>query len=118
MRLRARASLPHADFFVRLCDVGPDGVSINICDALFRVTPETPRDVDGTWSLTFPLHATAHSFLAGHRLRVTIASGAHPRYARNPGTGEPISTAQTLVANDIEILHEGTGITLPSYDLI
>ena len=117
-RIHARARLPNADFFVRLCDVGPDGVSINICDGLYRVSPETPRGADGSWSLTFPLHATAHSFLAGHRLRILIASGAHPRYARNPGTGEPISTAITLLANDIEILHEGTGLTVPSYDLI
>jgi putative CocE/NonD family hydrolase len=115
VRLRARASLPNVDFFVRLSDVGPDGVSTNICDGLLRVTPETPRNEDGTWSLSFPLHATAHTFLAGHRLRLLIASGAHPRYARNPGTGEPINTATTLVANDIEIFHEGTGITLPTY---
>lgn len=117
VRIRARASLPHCDFFVRLSDVNPDGVSTNICDGLLRVTPETPRNADGTWSLAFLLHATAHSFLAGHRLRLLIASGAHPRYARNPGTGEPISTAQTLLANHIEIVRDGTGITLPSFDL-
>lgn len=118
VRLRARASLPHADFFVRLSDVDPNGVSTNICDGFLRVTPETKAQADGSWTLTFPLHATAHSFLAGHRLRLLIASGAHPRYARNPGTGEPISTAKTLLANDIEILHEGTGITLPTHELI
>src|SRR5690606_287067 len=56
--LRARARLPHVDFFLRLCDVGPDGVSINICDGLIRVTPETPRDADGSWQLAFVLHAT------------------------------------------------------------
>src|SRR5690606_27604755 len=44
--LRARASVKHADFFLRLCDVGTDGVSINICDALIRVTPETPVEAD------------------------------------------------------------------------
>jgi putative CocE/NonD family hydrolase len=118
VRLRARATLPHADFFVRLSDVDPNGVSTNICDGLLRVTPDTTVGPDGSWSLTFPLHATAHSFRAGHRLRLLIASGAHPRYARNPGTGEPISTATTLLANDIEILHEGSGITLPTYELI
>jgi putative CocE/NonD family hydrolase len=117
VRIHARASLPHCDFFVRLSDVNPDGVSTNICDGLLRVTPETPRNEDGSWSLTFPLHATAHSFLAGHRLRLLIASGAHPRYARNHGTSEPISTAQTLLANDIEIVRDGTGITLLSFDL-
>ena len=118
VRLRARASMPEADFFVRLCDVDPDGVSTNICDGLIRVTSDTPRASDDTWVLAFPLHATAHSFRAGHRLRLLIASGAHPRYSRNPGTGEPINTATRLVANDIEIFHAGTGLMLPSYTLI
>ena len=112
--LHARARLPHVDFFVRLCDVGPDGISLNICDGLLRVTPDTPADPDGHWRLDIPLHATAHCFRKGHSLRLQIASGAHPRYARNPGTGEPIDTAVAMVPNDVEIVHAGTGITLPA----
>jgi putative CocE/NonD family hydrolase len=115
--LAARATLLHADFLVRLNDVDPDGISRNVCDGFVRVTPETRRAADGTWQLVIPLHATAHTFLPGHRLRLVIASGAHPRYARNMGTDDPISTAEALVANDIEILHAGTGITLPTYTL-
>ncbi|MBJ3783337.1 CocE/NonD family hydrolase [Devosia sediminis] len=113
--LVAGATLSHADFFVRLNDVAPDGVSRNICDGFVRVTPETPRDADGRWRLTIPLHATAHTFLPGHRLRLLVASGAHPRYARNLGTNEPIGTASTMSANDIEIFHAGTSVTLPTY---
>jgi putative CocE/NonD family hydrolase len=118
--LHARATIPHADFFVRLCDVSPAGISTNICDGLFRVTPETPQAADGSWQLEFTLHATAHAFLAGHCLRLQVSSGAHPRYARNLGTDEPIGTATTMVANDIEILHgprQETAITLPLYTL-
>lgn len=115
--LVARASLPHADFFVRLNDVGPDGVSRNICDGFVRVTPQTPAEPDSSWRLSFPLHATAHSFLPGHRLRLLIASGAHPRYARNMGTAEPINTAVDMVANDMEIAHAQTSIMLPTYRL-
>jgi len=115
VKLAARASLPNVDFFVRLSDVGPDGISRNICDGLLHITPETTPDHDGRWTLSLKLHATAHTFLPGHRLRLLIASGAHPRYARNPGTGEPINTATTLLANDVEIFHEGTAITLPTY---
>jgi hypothetical protein len=110
--VHARADLPHADFFLRLCDVGPDGVSINICDGLIRLTPETPREADGSWRLELKLHAAAHCFRAGHRLRLQVSSGAHPRYARNLGTDEPASTATTLLANQIEIFHEGTAIEL------
>lgn len=115
--LHARASLPHADFFVRLCDVGPDGISRNICDGFTRVTPQTPTEPDGSWRLAIPLHATAHCFRPGHRLRLQISSGAHPRYARNPGTGEPLATAVRMAANAVEILHAGTAITLPTYDI-
>ncbi|MBE7732454.1 CocE/NonD family hydrolase [Devosia faecipullorum] len=117
VHVHARAALPHADFFVRLNQVGPNGVSTNICDGFIRVTPETARESDGSWRLTIPLHATAHCFRPGYRLRLLIASGAHPRYARNLGTGEPINTATSMLANDIEIFHAGTAITLPTYIL-
>lgn len=115
--LRAKATLPNVDFFVRLSDVGPEGVSRNICDGFVRVTPETPEDGSGGWTIALPLHATAHSFRPGHRLRLLIASGAHPRYARNLGTGEPIDTATAMRANDIEIFHDGLALTLPTYRL-
>jgi putative CocE/NonD family hydrolase len=115
--VRARASVPHVDFFLRLCDVDQAGVSININDGLFRVTPETPREADGSWSLAFMLHATAHCFRAGHRLRLQVSSGAHPRYARNLGTDEPAGEATTLVANDVEVFWRGTAISLPVYNV-
>jgi uncharacterized protein len=117
VNLVARATLPHVDFFVRLNDVGPDGVSRNVCDGFVRVTPETPREADGSWRLAIALHATAHSFLPGHRLRLLVASGAHPRYARNMGTGEPINTSVDMVANEIEIIRDSTTITLPTYEI-
>ncbi len=115
--VRARASVPHVDFFLRLCDVSPAGVSINISDGLFRVTPETPKQADGSWALEFTLHATAHCFRAGHRLRLQASSGAHPRYARNLGTNEPVGEATTLVASDVEVFWEGTGVSLPVYSV-
>lgn len=112
--LHARASIAHADFFLRLCDVDAADLSTNICDGLIRVTPDTAAASDGSWRLQFTLHAASHSFLAGHRLRLQISSGAHPRYARNLGTDEPVGTATAMVANDIEIFAEGTSITLPA----
>jgi uncharacterized protein len=51
------------------------------------------------------MSATAHRFRAGHRIRLQISGGAHPRFARNTGTGEPLATATRLVAVDIEIGH-------------
>ncbi|MET8765232.1 CocE/NonD family hydrolase [Lentzea sp. NPDC004782] len=89
------SSLPHADVFVRLCDVDPDGKSWNVCDGLVSLT-----GADQPQCATVRLWPTAHRFRRGHRIRVQVSSGAFPRYARNPGTGEPRATATTLLAAD------------------
>jgi uncharacterized protein len=52
------------------------------------------------------LWPTAHRFRRGHRIRVQVSSGAFPRYARNPGTGEPHATATRLVPADQEVYHD------------
>jgi putative CocE/NonD family hydrolase len=102
-----RSSLPHFDVFVRVCDVDRFGVSRNVCDALARVEPgRFPSGSDGITCVRLSLWPTAHRFRRGHRIRVQVSSGAHPRYARNPGTGDSIATATRLVPADQEIFHE------------
>ena len=106
--IRLRSSRGDTDVFVRVCDVQPDGASLNVCDALVRLTPDAPRrDEDGIAAVRFELWPTAHCFAAGHRIRVQVSSGAHPRYARNPGTGEDPARATHLVASDQEVFHDG-----------
>jgi putative CocE/NonD family hydrolase len=105
--LWARASEPHFDLFARVCDVDPDGASWNVCDALASVAPGRFHysERDDAWRVEFDLWPIAHRFAAGHRIRVQISSGAHPRYVRNPGTGEHPLEAKSLRAVDVEILH-------------
>ena len=111
------SALDHFDVFVRVCDVSPDGVSTNVCDALQRFTPDTfTRAADGTIEAHVALWPTAYRFADGHRVRVQISSGAHPVYARNLGTADPVATATDLVANDLAIHHDPahpTHVTLP-----
>jgi uncharacterized protein len=124
IRLKARASSPHFDVFARLCDVDPQGRSWNVCDGLVRLGDSSTAVAAGTgpgarqWSdITVPMSATAHRFRAGHRLRVQISGGAHPRFARNTGTAEALPTATRLVPVDIEIGHgasEPCVLTLPA----
>jgi uncharacterized protein len=105
--IRLRSSLDSTDVFVRVCDVEPDGRSLNVCDGLIRLTAgQPPRDRDGVAVVRFALWPTAHRFAAGHRVRVQVSSGAHPRYARNPGSGEDPVRAQRLLAADQEIFHD------------
>ncbi len=102
-RIRVRASGGHFDLFARLCDVDPRGRSRNVCDGIMRCGAVTPGSVT---PVTVPMSATAHRFPAGHRLRLQISGGAHPRFARNTGSGEPPATATRLVPVDLQILHE------------
>jgi putative CocE/NonD family hydrolase len=96
-----RSSLPYADVFVRLCDVDPGGRSWNVCDGLVSLT-----GADAVNRAAVRLWPTAHRFGPGHRIRVQVSSGAFPRYARNPGTGEPHPTATRLLAADQEVYHD------------
>jgi uncharacterized protein len=90
----------HTDFFARLCDVDPKGASVNVTDGLLRLTEGGPR------LIRVDLWPSAHRFAPGHRIRLQVSSGAHPRYARNPGTGEPLATASTLQAADQAVYHD------------
>jgi uncharacterized protein len=105
--LFVHSSLEHTDFFVRLCDVDQRGTSLNICDGLLRVQPGQPASAaDGTLPLLIDLWPTAHRFQRGHRLRLQVSSGAHPRYARNTGSGEPLASATKLLVADQSIYHD------------
>jgi uncharacterized protein len=111
-RIHVRPALPHADLFVRLCDVDGDGVSRNVVDGIRRLDPRTvpARDVtvgdDGVLAVDVELFPTAYRFHTGHRLRLQIAGGAFPRFARNLGTGEPFATATTGRLCRFEVFHD------------
>ncbi|MFF0498337.1 CocE/NonD family hydrolase [Nocardia aobensis] len=113
-RISFRSSQPSADIFVRICDLHPDGRSMTVCDGIRRIgsiaTTETDPapDADGFRDVEVRLWPTFHRFAAGHRITVQISSGAHPRYARNPGSGEPAATAATIHPATQEISHAAT----------
>jgi putative CocE/NonD family hydrolase len=92
----ASSTAASADLFARLCDVDPGGRSVNVCDGLARIR-------DGRTIVA--MSSTAHRFRAGHRIRLQVSGGAHPRFARNYGTGEPLATATRMVATDTTVRH-------------
>jgi len=121
-RMRVRSSAPSFDVFVRITDVHPDGRSMTVCDGIRRIgsigTADTDpvADADGFREVDVTLWPTFHRFAPGHRISVQVSSGAHPRYARNPGTGEPAAVAASLVIGEQEISHDGPAasrVTLP-----
>lgn len=72
---------PSATLFVRLCDVDDRGRSWNVCDGVARVTGGSTASAAEPVAVTVAMSSTAHRFLPGHRIRVQISGGAHPRFA-------------------------------------
>ncbi|MEO3812630.1 CocE/NonD family hydrolase [Sphaerisporangium sp. B11E5] len=105
--LYVRTSTGHADLVVRVCDVHPDGTSLNVCEGVRRLAPGAPAaDEDGVRRAEVELWPIAHRFRRGHRVRVQVAGGAYPRLARNLGTGEPLATGRDSVPVDEEVFHD------------
>ncbi|MDT5098799.1 MAG: uncharacterized protein QOC76_2536 [Mycobacterium sp.] len=80
---------PHNDLFVRVSEVDAKGRSSNVSDGYRRETTSL-----GT--VTVELDPVAHRFRAGSRIRVLVAGGSHPRFARNLGTDDPPATGRRL----------------------
>jgi putative CocE/NonD family hydrolase len=94
----------HTDLYVCLCDVTPRGRSTNVCDGYRRLRPDGSSAGDAR-KIGIEFWPTAYRFKSGHRMRIIVASGADPRYARNPGSGEPLGDAITMVVAHQQILH-------------
>ncbi|MGW9210863.1 CocE/NonD family hydrolase [Embleya sp. NPDC055664] len=106
--LYAATGTDHIDVFARLCDVDERGRSTNVCDGILRLTPNGSAPA----RVTVAMSATAYRFGPGHRIRLQLSGGAHPRFARNTGSGEPAHTAREIVPTSVEF-HPGSALVLP-----
>jgi putative CocE/NonD family hydrolase len=97
------SSAASADVTVKLVDVHPDGLALNLVDSVRRIAlvPDEPARVEVV------LGSTAIVVAAGHRLRVEVSSSNFPRLDRNPSTGEPSATATVLRPASQTVLHGG-----------
>jgi len=100
-----RSSTQYTDLYLCLCDVTPGSRSTNVCDGYIRLRPAAPAESSGMRKVRVEFWPTAYRFHRGHRIRVIVASGAHPRYARNPGSGESLGDARTMLVAHQEIFH-------------
>jgi putative CocE/NonD family hydrolase len=100
----ARLTLAHAmerpdgDLFVRVSDIDAAGRPRNVAETYQRVRGEEP-------DVTLELLPAAHTFAAGHRIRLLIAGGSFPQFARSSGTGDNPLTAAALHANKHTVRH-------------
>lgn len=102
-----QSSLEYTDFFARLCVVETSGKSINLCDGILRLTPGSVQaEPDGSLRISINIWPTAYHFQKGQRLRLQVSSGAHPRFVRNPGSGEPLASGTKLCLADQTLYHD------------
>ena len=105
--LYVQSSIAYTDFVVRLCEVYPDGRSLNVTEGILRISPGVGEpQPDGGLRICLELWPTASRFLEGHALRLQVASGAHPRWSRNLGTGESTASATEMRRADQRLFHD------------
>lgn len=94
--LHAESSAADTDFIAKLIDVHPDGGAMFVTEGALRAryrdstahpSPLVPGHI---YELRFELWGTSNVFLAGHRIRLEIASSSFPRFDANTNTGGPI----------------------------
>lgn len=112
-KIFAASSAPDTDFVARLCDVHPDGRSINITEGVIRARFrhrqwDSPRPLRSgeIFEYTIELLPTSNLFKAGHCIRLDITSSNFPLWDRNLNLGEPIATATRMQSARQTILHD------------
>ena len=106
--LAHRSDNPHADLFVRLSEVQPDGSSQNVSDGFRRLDLAADDEC-----VRLELDAIAHRFGAGHRIRVVVAGGSHPRWERNLGTGADPAASSEMAPSTRTIDLAASHLVLP-----
>lgn len=121
MVLHAASTAPDTDFAAKLVDVAPDGYAANLCDGIIRAryrnSPAHPELLQPgeTYQFTIDLNATGNLFLAGHQIRLEIASANFPKFDRNPNTGEPAALAREVRPAMQTVFHDSK---YPSYVIL
>lgn len=106
------SDVPYADLFVRISEVGENGKSHNITDAYKRLDPERDQKV----SIDLKMHPCSHRFERGKKIRVYVAGGNFPHFARNLGVQNLDGNAVEMRAVKHSIHHgqvRGSQVTLP-----
>ncbi|BBY60117.1 CocE/NonD family hydrolase [Mycolicibacterium sarraceniae] len=102
VELAHESDIDHVDLFVRVSEVDARGRSQNVSDGYRRLSAPAQGPI------SIELDAIAYRFRAGTQIRVLVAGGSHPRFARNLGTGEPALTGQRMVPA-VHTVHHGAG---------
>ncbi|HRV04523.1 MAG TPA: CocE/NonD family hydrolase [Candidatus Ratteibacteria bacterium] len=111
--LFASSSAVDTDFVVKLADVYPDGMSINISEGIIRARfrnnvwgePEL-IEPGRVYEFNVDMVATSNVFKKGHRIKIYLTSSSFPLWDRNLNTGNnPAYDTQMKIAHQT-IFHD------------
>jgi uncharacterized protein len=111
MKLYASTDGPDTDWVVKLIDLYPDGLSINVAEGILRARYRKGSDKmellkpGEVYEFEVDLVGTANVFLPGHRIRIDITSSHFPQFDRNPNTGEPFGMSAKVRVAKQTIFH-------------
>lgn len=113
MVLYAASSAKDTDFFVRLCDVYPDGRSIFLTEGVIRARYRGSAEGESMELLEpgevaeyrIRCYPVANVFRRGHRIRLDVTSSSFPRFSRNLNTGEDVGTGTRMQVAQQSVLH-------------
>jgi uncharacterized protein len=82
-----------------------------VSDTIHRLDPTTPPHQ--IHRLTLTMDPCGYRFNAGHRARLQVSGGAHPRFARNLGVAEPQSASTTTAVSTHTVHLATSSLSLP-----
>ena len=105
-KLHVSTDTPDADWVVKLVDVRPDGVAINLATGILRgryrnslLKPELMKPGE-VYEITVDLGPCAATIAKGHQLRLDICGSLFPLHDRNPNTAAGIFGNETAIATE------------------
>jgi putative CocE/NonD family hydrolase len=122
--LYAASTARDTDWTARLCEVFPDGRSINLQEGIVRaryresLTEPTLIEPDRIYCYTIPLGPVGARIATGNRLRLSVSSSDFPQWDRNLNTGGELykeGPSDAVVATQT-VLHDAehaSYVTLP-----
>jgi putative CocE/NonD family hydrolase len=123
--LWAASTAPDTDFTAKLVDVFPSGYAMNVAQGIIRAryrdswTTPTLLEPGRVYRYEIDCWSSSNCFLAGHRIRVEIASSNFPQFDRNPNTGHAFGMDAELRPATQTVYHDAahpSHIVLPIVD--
>ena len=113
--LYVSSSARDTDFAITLCDVAPDGTSLNLAsmDAGYLrmryrngFEKQELMEPGKIYKIRIENYITSNLFKKGHRIRVHVTSSITPHYDPNPNTGGNLATDKELIPATQTIYHD------------